>query len=33
LMLGSEGTSKQELSAKDGNLLSAERNQLKVETE
>ena len=32
-MPGSEVTSKQESSAKDGNLFSAERNQLKVETE
>jgi hypothetical protein len=29
----SEVTSEQESSAKDGNLFSAERNQLKVETE
>jgi hypothetical protein len=33
LMPESEVTSEQESSAKDGNLFSAERNQLKVETE
>ena len=33
LMPESEVTSEQESSAKDGNLFSAERNQLRVETE